>query len=763
MPINESYSIEQIESRIEKNINLYESGIVTLLDSFDRGKKDWPYIFPGIARKDNTTYSISTNSMIIFTLLSISGKILKSYLIPNDVLSPYISNKYLDDIDEVIEQAAKNLCEIVANNKDIVSKTFGTDDPLSFYWCYKIGRYTQTTDNKSVANKLVENIIGKINYEYIENRLETGELFQFSNEDQKDRRSIINSFPILRYAQLFLEICEEGKNRKSEDKDPINTFNIFSKHFRSCIDNQLAAYLTSEIEFDAAELVFALEGLIILEKQRVKLSKIEKVLQILEERQAVYPFWRPTKPIIAKSTGEVLMPVSVEVANSLLRICTRLVEIYGEEILFRHLGLFIRYEEWLKSILVFVTHQKKNYYGWRSEHISENKFILLWETSQVVLFLSFYISLLKKFVARKSIEKMNLHLITKEEFKKLKTGDLNLNKKDKTGKSWENDWEKIKEKYEPIKEDNSLLVRIYDEIQKYYLEPRLNKDKKINENMHYSMILYGPPGTGKTSLAKCIANILEYDFIVITPSDFIAGGTAKVEAKAKAIFEALNKQERVVILFDEIDRLILDRDASAYGQQSDIFQFMTPSMLVKFKELRERESSIFIIATNYFERIDNAIKRKGRVDDTFLVLPPDYKFRYEYLKEHLTNKDIDKPLIQEIAKRTALYTIDELNQLVDKLSQLVINSKINIENINIHKPLISFKSYEERIKGEWPQKALYEFLCLCYLYCENKGHELGKNVEVLLGQYRSGAPANYSENELNDLIDKIFEELNTVK
>ena len=34
-----------------------------------------------------------------------------------------------------------------------------------------------------------------------------------------------------------------------------------------------------------------------------------------------------------------------------------------------------------------------------------------------------------------------------------------------------------------------------------------------------------------------------------------------MEARAKAIFKSLEEQSEVVILFDEIDRMILDRDS----------------------------------------------------------------------------------------------------------------------------------------------------------------------------------------------------------
>src|SRR5262249_19325090 len=147
----------------------------------------------------------------------------------------------------------------------------------------------------------------------------------------------------------------------------------------------------------------------------------------------------------------------------------------------------------------------------------------------------------------------------------------------------------------------------------------------------FSMLLYGPPGTGKTTVAESISDALNVRMITITVSDFLAGGGAQLEARAKAIFDVLLSQSKVVILFDEIDNFLLDRDSKRYGEQDSAFQFMTPGMLTKFNELRRSERLLFIIATNYENRIDSAIKRTGRIDKRYLVLPPDARARRRIL------------------------------------------------------------------------------------------------------------------------------------
>lgn len=158
------------------------------------------------------------------------------------------------------------------------------------------------------------------------------------------------------------------------------------------------------------------------------------------------------------------------------------------------------------------------------------------------------------------------------------------------------------------------------------------------------MLLYGPPGTGKTTVAENLADALGFSLITITVSDFLAGGGGEVEARAKMMFEVLQAQANVVILFDEIDELVLDRSSKRHGQQDTVFKFMTPGMLTKLNNLRRAKRSIFIMATNYAYRIDPAIRRTGRIDENYLLLPPDSDSRQRMIKQFLGSAVKDKAI-----------------------------------------------------------------------------------------------------------------------
>jgi hypothetical protein len=161
---------------------------------------------------------------------------------------------------------------------------------------------------------------------------------------------------------------------------------------------------------------------------------------------------------------------------------------------------------------------------------------------------------------------------------------------------------------------------------------------------------------------------------------------------------------------------------------------MTPSMLVKLKDLRSKEKIIFIIATNYAERIDMAIKRKGRIDEHYLVLPPDLKCRGILFKELIIDK-LNAAYTSEfnkykdlIIKRTALFTYTEFKQLADviknKNNDLVKDGNIDVDGLNnlIEKPAITLISYKDKLgikmREKNVQKPIKEFLSLVFLKAE---------------------------------------------
>ncbi len=140
----------------------------------------------------------------------------------------------------------------------------------------------------------------------------------------------------------------------------------------------------------------------------------------------------------------------------------------------------------------------------------------------------------------------------------------------------------------------------------------------------FSLILHGPPGTGKTTLVESLAKTCKTVLVEVTPSDLIAGGVDAIERTTRVVLQALSLLTRVVIVFDEFDPVLLQRQDDQ--KEATAFSFLTPGMLPKLKALHKaakRRSVAYVLNTNLIGKLDDAAIREGRFDAKVGIYPPD--------------------------------------------------------------------------------------------------------------------------------------------
>ena len=188
---------------------------------------------------------------------------------------------------------------------------------------------------------------------------------------------------------------------------------------------------------------------------------------------------------------------------------------------------------------------------------------------------------------------------------------------------------------------SSILRTLIIEPYRSQSETKLRR-KAIKEPL--SALLFGPPGTSKTEIARAVAADVRWPLIELTPSEFVKGSLANVYLQADAIFDDLMDLSAVVVFFDEMDALVQTREGEV---QLDIeSQFLTTTMLPKLTRLHDQARVIFLMATNYQERFDAAIKRAGRFDLLLCMGPPRLDEKLERLHRAYLLKNPTKQTIK---------------------------------------------------------------------------------------------------------------------
>ena len=132
--------------------------------------------------------------------------------------------------------------------------------------------------------------------------------------------------------------------------------------------------------------------------------------------------------------------------------------------------------------------------------------------------------------------------------------------------------------------------------------------KAINKKLGLSKFLfYGAPGSGKTESAYQIARMLNRDILSISFEQLIDSRLGETAKNVVKLFDEINHlpYNRAIILFDEIDSLVLDRinsnDLREMGRVTSVF----------LKELERLNEHIVIIATtNLIDKFDKALLRR---------------------------------------------------------------------------------------------------------------------------------------------------------
>ena len=131
----------------------------------------------------------------------------------------------------------------------------------------------------------------------------------------------------------------------------------------------------------------------------------------------------------------------------------------------------------------------------------------------------------------------------------------------------------------------------------------------ISRNLGINKFLFqGAPGTGKTETAKQVARILNRELYTVDFSAVIDSKLGQTQKNIVALFREITEfahPEKVIVLFDEIDSIALDRTNS-----NDLREMgrATSTLLKEFDRLDDR--IVLLATTNLFDHFDKALIRR---------------------------------------------------------------------------------------------------------------------------------------------------------
>lgn len=272
--------------------------------------------------------------------------------------------------------------------------------------------------------------------------------------------------------------------------------------------------------------------------------------------------------------------------------------------------------------------------------------------------------------------------LTKEQFANLTAGlsrthieDLYLLSEDKGVLSREHI---MKRKEELIRKEFGEVIEIFDaggydldqfagqeHIKAYHREAVIEPIQSGETDIVPKGILYmGPPGTGKTYFAKCLAGEAGINFVEFKMSKILDKYVGEAERNLEKAFNCFTSLAPVGVFIDEMDQALSREDSSGSSVNRNLF-----GMFLSFLSKPEHRGKIvWIGATNYPNKLDEALKRAGRFDKKMPFLPPNEEDRKRVFQIHLDKLDYPTNItsLDDFGRRTEGYTQAEIEGVIIK-------------------------------------------------------------------------------------------------
>lgn len=217
-------------------------------------------------------------------------------------------------------------------------------------------------------------------------------------------------------------------------------------------------------------------------------------------------------------------------------------------------------------------------------------------------------------------------------------------------------------------------------------------DPEIASSAPKGLLMMGPPGTGKSYFARCVAGQSRINFVEFKMSRILGKYVGESEKAMERVLSVCRALAPVGVFIDEIDQAFASRADGVSG--SSVNNNLFGMLLAEMSKPENRGKILWLAATNYPNRVDEALKRAGRFDKKIPFFAPNALERKQmlmyHLKKHGFQMEEDAEGIVSIVAETDGYTPAEIEAVVVKAEELMRRRKNQADPMEM---LLLAKSY----------------------------------------------------------------------